>query len=118
MACPACPPFEVSTAGPRTIVKVSEPNLDYGHVQAMEEAFDALTDMPGQRELHLDLSAVEYISSCGLGKLVGLHTRMARAGGHLALTNLAPFVYELFRLTRLDSLLEVHPAEDEVVPRA
>ena len=108
MVLPTHPPFDVTTIGHATVVRFTEPRLDFVHVQAMEDELDALADRAGQTRLRLDFSAVTYLSSAALGKLVGLHTRAARVGCHVVLESLAPHLYELFLVTRLDQFLEVH----------
>ncbi len=71
-----------------------------------------LADELGPRGLHLDLAAVRFLSSTGLGKLVGLHHRVAARGGRLTLTRVSPLVYEVFEITRLVRLLDVHRGGD------
>lgn len=61
----------------------------------------------GPKELHLELSGLEYIDSSGLGFLVTLHERMARQGQKLVLGNLRSHVERVFRITRLDQILEI-----------
>ncbi len=57
--------------------------------------------------LLLDFAGVRYVNSVELGTLVTLHKRMAAAGGRLTLFNMSAQVYEVFALTRLDSLLSI-----------
>lgn len=61
-------------------------------------------------ELLLDFAQVEWISSTALSMLIGLHRRLSRSEGHLALRNVSEALMELFRLTRLDSLLDIRAA--------
>ena len=62
---------------------------------------------PFAEELHVDLSAVDSLSSAGLGLLVSLHRRLVRSQGRLVVANAADHVLELLQLTRLDTLLDV-----------
>jgi anti-sigma B factor antagonist len=59
--------------------------------------------------LLLDLSGIRYVSSTGLGLLVGLNHRIRAAGGRLLLGNVGPAVREVLAVTRLDTVLEVLP---------
>jgi anti-anti-sigma factor len=61
----------------------------------------------GARHVLLDLAHVGFVSGTGLGTLVGLHNRVAAAGGRLTLFNLSADVLRVFPLTRLDTLLDV-----------
>ena len=62
------------------------------------------------RELRLDLSALEYVASTGLGVFVALNREVRASGGRLSLLNVRAPVYEVFALTRLTSVLDVHAA--------
>jgi anti-anti-sigma factor len=105
------PKFEVKTAGPVTVVKIHERRMDDPNVQAMGEEVGGLTELPGQEELHLDFDEVGYMSSTGLAKLVALHLRSEEAGSHLVVKNLDALLCDLFRVTRLDTVLDVRPKE-------
>lgn len=61
----------------------------------------------GPRELVLDLEGLEYIDSSGLGFLVTLHERMERGGQRLLLCNLRSHVARVFKITRLDQILDI-----------
>jgi anti-sigma B factor antagonist len=60
----------------------------------------------GQRFL-IDLSAVEYIDSAGLGALVGLSKRIRDQGAELRLANLNADITRVFELTKLNTLFEI-----------
>ena len=61
----------------------------------------------GARHVSPDFAHVRFVSGTELGTLVGLHNRVAAAGGRLTLFNLSADVLRLFSLTRLDTLLDV-----------
>lgn len=105
--------LEVRTAGSCTIVTFKQAQLDDRAVRALDADLDRLAERHGSGELHLDFQHVEFLSSAGLGKVVALHQRIAAAGGRLALINLGSFVYELFEVTHLASLLDVRRAVDD-----
>ena len=58
------------------------------------------------KRLVLDLSAVSYLDSSGLGAVVGLYVSARAAGCPLELINLSPRVRELLGITKLLSVLE------------
>ena|SRR5438105_4389134 len=66
-------------------------------------------DQPNQ-QVELDLANIEYLTSTVLGHLLGLHKRLAAAGGHLCLKNAGPAVLEVFKVTQLDQVLDIRPA--------
>ena len=73
--------------------------------------------MEDLRECHLllDFTNVEYLSSVELGTLIALHKRMKAFGGRLTLFNLNAQVYEVFTVTRLQTLLGI--CREEVPPK-
>lgn len=67
----------------------------------------------GQKRILLNLNDVKYIDSSGIGELVRGVTSLRREGGDLKLLSPAPMVLEMFRITRLDKILEIK--DDELV---
>lgn len=68
---------------------------------------DGHTDDVGDCHLLLDFSNVGYIGSLELGTLIALHKRITAGGGRLTLFNLSANVFEVFTVTRLQTLLEI-----------
>lgn len=71
----------------------------------------ALAAEPPATPLLLDFANVDYVSSSALGMLVGLYTKLSASGRHLTILNLNPQVYEVFMVTRLDTIIDLRPAE-------
>ena len=65
----------------------------------------------GQKKILLNLKAVKYIDSSGLGELVRNYTSLRRQGGELKLLSPSPTVLEALRITHLDRILDIK--EDE-----
>lgn len=61
----------------------------------------------------LDLSQVSYIDSAGLGSVVNAHISCINAGRHLALVGISDRVRTLFRIARLEHVLDIFPTMDE-----
>jgi len=76
-----------------------------------------LTDVIGelakkdQKKILLNLKAVKYIDSSGIGDLVRNYTSLRRQGGELKLLSPTPTVLEALRITHLDRILDIK--EDE-----
>jgi anti-sigma B factor antagonist len=81
--------------------------LDGQTMQAVRDELSHLAEQPGCRKLLLDFRNVEYLSSEAAGTLITLHKRLSTAGARLVLCDLAPDVYEMFHLTRLDRLFSI-----------
>jgi anti-sigma B factor antagonist len=63
----------------------------------------------------IDLSQVHILSSIVLGMLVGLHRRMEAKEGALRICSLQPDVGEVFKMTKLDSILDIRPDEQDAM---
>lgn len=64
-------------------------------------------DEGSECHLLLDFTNVSSISSVELGTLIGLHKKMKSSGGRLTLFNLNLLVFEVFSITRVETLLEI-----------
>jgi anti-sigma B factor antagonist len=51
---------------------------------------------------------VEHLSSAALGMLVNLRKQVQDTGGSLKLSNIRPQIYEVFKITKLHKLFEIH----------
>jgi anti-anti-sigma factor len=56
----------------------------------------------------LDFGGVEYLSSIELGRLLVRSRKVAAEGGRLVLRNVAPQVYEIIKITKLEKNFEIH----------
>jgi|SRR5579875_1666820 len=63
--------------------------------------------------LILDLSEVQYIDSAGLGLLMNGYVSAERAGRTFVLVGVTPRVYTLLELTRVHTVLKIHPTVAE-----
>jgi len=61
----------------------------------------------GYNTFVLDMSALDYIDSSGLGVLVAINKRALQAGGSVILVGLKGVVKELFELTRLHKIFKI-----------
>ena len=75
------------------------------------------TDTLGECHLLLDFTNVEYLSSVELGTLISLNKKMKESGGRLTLFNLNAQVFEVFAVTRLQTLLGIC-REEATIPAA
>jgi anti-sigma B factor antagonist len=69
----------------------------------------------GQKRIVLNLAEVHYIDSSGMGELVKAHTSLRNQGGQLKLANLSKRMHDLFHLTRLSSVFDVHTDEQKAI---
>ena len=63
----------------------------------------------GRSHLIIDLSAVDFIDSVGLGVVVGGLKRCRTHDGDLVVVGAVPRVRSLFEITRLDEIIAMYP---------
>lgn len=81
--------------------------------QVRNEVVRLLTD--GATHLVIDLAAVPFVDSFGLGVLIGALKRTRAGGGELVLVVTDPGVRRLLSLTGLDEVFDLAESLDEAV---
>jgi anti-sigma B factor antagonist len=69
----------------------------------------------GHRKIVLNLAAVPYIDSAGLGEIVRTYTTVSRQGGSLKLLNLTKRITDLLAITKLLTVFETFDSENDAV---
>lgn len=69
----------------------------------------------GVRKMILDMVGVEYIDSTGLGSMVICYTTIQKAGGAMKLARLNKRNIELMLLTKLSTVFEIFPDEQDAI---
>lgn len=59
----------------------------------------------------LDFSALEYISSAGLGILLKTQKRLAASGAGLKITNVNKHIYDVFRYSGFNAIFDIKEKE-------
>jgi anti-sigma B factor antagonist len=63
----------------------------------------------------IDFRNVTNMSSSALGMLITLHKRIREANGQLRLCNIQPTIEEVFKITRLNEIFQIHLSQDDAV---
>ncbi len=71
--------------------------------------------LKGELQIVLNLGALSYIDSAGLGELVSCYTRTSKVGAMVKLANPSTRVYETLVLTRLVTIFDVYESEAAAV---
>ena len=69
----------------------------------------------GARKILLDLAAVTYIDSSGIGELVGAYTSAANVNAQIKLCKLPAKIYDLLQITKLVTVFEIFEDEAEAI---
>lgn len=89
--------------------------LDEANIQQIGEEIVSLIDAESQPKLVISFSNVDHLSSAALGTLITIHNRMKSKQGQLRLANIDPQIYDVFVITKLNKLFEIHDTVDRAV---
>ena len=99
--------------GDVTAIEIDENTLD------AERADDFRAQLEGtlqaNRKVLLDLGAVVFADSTGLGAILVCLHRAAASGGKLRICGLRPLVQEMFNVLKLDRMVDVHVTTEEAL---
>jgi anti-sigma B factor antagonist len=103
--------LDVKEVGPVATVAFVNSELMYGtsDVDEIDGELTRLIAEHGYSKVLLDFSAVQYVSSTMLAKLVSLERRVVSAKGRLALCGLGPVLMDTFRIGQLDRVFAIYP---------
>jgi anti-sigma B factor antagonist len=103
---PASPLEEMP--GDIKLARLNIKSLGESNIESVRTHLLDLVERQREQNLHLDLSPLGYMISSGLDLFLSLDKQVRAAGGRLRLYNVADPLYELFTITRLDAILDVH----------
>ena len=95
------------------IVTVQDARIDAAVALAFKNGMRSETQR-GAHRIILDLGAVEFVDSSGLGAIVASMKALGN-GRKLVLAGLTPTVEKVFRLTRMDSVFPIYPSLDDAL---
>ena len=96
-----------------TIFDIDGP-VDLYHSSKLKDAVEAKVE-EGGRKFIINLAAVEYIDSSGIGSLISSMQNLKKVGGVLALLDLTDPVKKVFKLTRLDGFFTIFDDDMEAL---
>ena len=107
--------IDVSDVGEVSVVQFKDRKiLDESNIQEMGRELFELVEQKRTKVL-LNFVNVEFLSSAALGKLITLDKKLKAAKGQLKLSNIRPEIYEVFAITRLNKLFDIHDDEADAL---
>lgn len=108
--------LRVKTEGNVTRVEFVDRNiLDEGNIQQIGDEILRLIDEQDHPKLLISFENVEHLSSAALGTLITINTKIRAKDGQLRLTDIDPQIYEVFVITKLNKLFQIHETADEAM---
>ena len=81
--------------------------LEDRDIKELEESIMSLVEQARRPDLVLDFGQVKFLSSAALGLLVKIHKNVRERKGRLQLCNIAPKIYEIFKITKLTEIFDI-----------
>lgn len=106
--------LKISEKEDTVIITVEEERMDAHNSGNLKERMLQLFD-EGKCQLVIDLAAVRFIDSSGLGALVSGFKNASARDGSLKLCCLQPQVRSMFELTRLHRVFEIFTTLEEAL---
>ncbi len=109
------PWLEREDCGNVTIVRLKTPKtIDDEVIRLIFDPIYALTSV-GRSQLVLNLTAVHFLPSAALGKLIMLNRKVGVTNGRLALCQLTPPIQEVLETTHLNDHFNIYATEQEAL---
>ena len=103
------PRISVEYAENATIVTFTDEKiLEEMDIQALQESIMSVVEQAERINLILDFCNVRFLSSAVLGLLIRISKRIYEHDGQLRLCNINPKIYEIFKITRLNKVLDIY----------
>jgi len=104
--------LDVSQVGDVTVVRFRDNKIiEDINIQELGQELFQLVEVENRKRLLLNFSAVDFLSSAALGKLITLDKKVKAAAGTLKLSNIRAEIYEVFSITKLNRLFDIKANE-------
>ncbi len=99
-----------------TVVHFTEAKvIDQRNINMIGSELTKMAESGGVSKMLINMENVEYLSSAVLGKLISVHKTLRLNKGSLKLCGISAPIFEVFEITRLDKVFDIHKAEDEAL---
>jgi anti-sigma B factor antagonist len=99
-----------------TVVHFADPKvIDQRNINQIGAELIKMVEDGGVRKMLINMENVRYLSSAVLGKLISVHKALRMNNGALKLCSIAPPIYEVFEITRLNRVFDIHETEDDAI---
>ncbi len=87
--------------------------LDEANIQSIGDEISSLVEKTPKPKLLISFSNVDHLSSAALGTLITINRKVKDKHGELRLADIDPQIYEVFVITRLNKLFDIHETSDD-----
>ncbi len=111
--------IEMYTIGEDTVIAhfLDEKIFDEQNIASLGHQLFWIIEELQKKNIVLNFSNVEYLSAAMFAKMITLNRMCQGVKGRLICCSIAPEVYEVFEITKLNKLFEVAATEQEALER-
>jgi len=92
------------------VVTIMEPRItEPADIREVGEGLMEMLERQEKPQIVLDFSKVTYLPSAMIGKLTAMHKQAKKYKGALKMCAIAPGVMQIFKITKLDKIFDIHP---------
>jgi anti-sigma B factor antagonist len=89
--------------------------LEETSIQQIGEEIGKLVEQAPGIKLLINFENVEHLSSAALGTLITINNKVRQRGGQLRLSNIDTQIYEVFVITKLNKLFQIHDSVENAI---
>jgi anti-sigma B factor antagonist len=89
--------------------------LDEANIQQIGEEIAGIVEAEPSPKLLISFANVDHLSSAALGTLITINNKVKNRGGKLRLASIDPQIYEVFKITKLDQLFQIHDTTEHAM---
>lgn len=89
--------------------------LDEANIRQIEDEIKQIIDGEAKPRVIISFDNVDHLSSAALGSLITINSRVNEKSGQLRLAEIPESIYDVFVITKLERLFQIHPTCDEAM---
>ena len=82
--------------------------LDESNIQQIGEEISTIIEQTDAPKILVSFANVRHLSSAALGTLITINNKIKNKNGMLRLSDIDPQIYEVFVITRLNQIFQIH----------
>jgi len=101
--------------GITTVEFIDRNILDEANIQSIGDEITSLITSKASPKIVISFANVDHLSSAALGTLITINNKVRNKSGQLRLADIDPQIYEVFVITKLNKLFEIHDTSEAAV---
>ncbi len=105
----------VKEVGDVTVARFRDWRIEDSNITEVERELFQLVEADGCNKLLLNFSAVDFLSSAGLGRLLALDQKAKKNGCIVKMSNVRPEIQQILVITKLTELFDIRDTEADAL---